>query len=254
MANVKITALAQLFSNALSNVDVVPIVDISESETKRIKLVPAISTVAHANDFATYTILSADINTVSDNVDSVVTNLDSFGNYSNTTFATFDYVDSNNTAEVETRRADNTFYSYNTHSVSTSANIVSTANSDLGSISFPWDTTFTGTVNLGEFQLQQTHTANVSVSGATIFSKNKNSFNCAKLIVNIKDLTYGQFQASEILLVHDNSVVRLTEYAIVHTSTNPIATFEADYSGDNVELVITAQSTDNMVTVLQFIN
>lgn len=249
MANVKITALAELFSNALSNVDVVPIVDISASETKKIKLVPAISTVAHANDYITYVALTGDINTVSDNVDSVVTNLDSFGSYSNSTFATAAGIN-----DIESRRADNTFYSYNTHSVSTSANIVSTANSDLGSISFPWNTTFTGTVNLGEFELQQTHTPNVSVSGATIFSRNKNSFNCAKLIVNVKDLTYGQFQASEILLVHDTSVVRLTEYAIVHTSTNPIATFEADFNGDNVDLVITAQSTDNRVTVLQFIN
>lgn len=243
MANVKITALTELFSNTLSNVDIVPIVDVSANETKQIKLEPAISSIAHANDYITYIALSSDINSVSDNVTVAVNNVDSFAENSNTAIAA-----------AESRRDDNIFYSYNTHSVSTSANIVSNASSDLGSTTFPWNTTFTGVVNLGEFELEQTHTPNVSVGSTAIFSRNKNTFNCAKLIVNIKDLTYGQFQASEVLLIQDTSVVRLTEYAIVHTSTNPIATFEAAYNGDNVELYISAESSDNSVTVLQFMN
>jgi len=242
MANVKITALSELFANTLSSVDVVPIVDISANETKRIKLSAAINEVAAANDYVTYSNLSSSIQ----EVDSALVD---FAAYSNNAFASNDGI-----VGVETRRADNTFYSYNTHSVSTSANVISTANSNLGAITFPWATTFTNTVNLGNFELEQTLTPNVSISGSTIFSRNKNIFNSAKLIVNIKDLTYGQHQASEILLVHDTSTINLTEYAIVHTSTNPIATFSADFNGDNVELTVSAESSDNTITVLQFIN
>lgn len=165
----------------------------------------------------------------------------------------FDKVSSNVDA-VEARRDANTFYETNTHSVSMSANLVSDAQSNLGSTTERWSNAYADTLNLGSFELEQTQTSNVSVGTAAIFSRNKNSFNSAKLIVNIEDLTYGQYQSSEILLVQDTVTVKITEYAIVHTSTHPIANFDADFDGDNVRLLISAQSSDNIVTVLQFVN
>lgn len=329
MANVKITELTELFSNALSSVDVVPIVDIDNNETKKISLSNAIIEIAggvdaySANDYITFTVLSSNLDTVSANVDSVEArrsantfylynensnviisaNLEPSANnvYSigapdkvwaeayfgpssiyigtvkisqndegikftdeNDVSVTLDTALGNvtqtlntlssNIDAVEARLESNVFYQSNTHSVIVSANIISNAQSSLGSVTERWSNAYADTLNLGSFEIEQTQTSNVSVSGATIFSRNKNSFNSAKLIVNIEDLTYGQYQSSELLLVQDTSLVRITEYAIVHTSTNPIASFDVGFNGDEVELSIYGESSDNIVTVLQFIN
>jgi hypothetical protein len=110
------------------------------------------------------------------------------------------------------------------------------------------------TVSIGTFTLEETITSNVSSAGATIFLMNKNLSNFAKLLVNVTDLTYGQYQSSEILLVHDSNEVRLVEYAIINTSTNPLVTFDANISGSDVRLSATALSADNLIKVLKFIN
>jgi hypothetical protein len=109
-------------------------------------------------------------------------------------------------------------------------------------------------VNIGSFTIEETLTSNVSSVGATVFLMNKDLSNFAKLLVNVTDLTYGQYQSSEILLVHDGNQARLVEYAIISTSTNPIAVFDASISGADIVLNATATSTDNLVRVLKFIN
>lgn len=325
MANVKITELSELFSNALASVDVVPIVDIDNNETKKISLSNAIAEIAggvdaySANDYITFTVLSSNLDTVSANVDAVESrrsantfyvynensnviisaNLEPSSNniYSigapdkvwaeayfgpssvyigtvkiaqndsgiiitdeNEVSVILDTALGNVAQTIDSLSANidelesNVFYQNNTHSVIVSANMVSNAQSNLGSVDERWSNAYADTLNLGSFEIQQTQTSNVSVSGATIFSKNKNTFNSVKLIVNIEDLTYGQYQSSELLLVQDTSLVRITEYAIVHTSTNPIASFDASFNGDDVELSIYGESSDNRVTVLQFMN
>ena len=69
MANVKITELTEIAATDVAAVDVVPIVDIDQDETKNV----SISNVASANDFVTFTRLDANINVVSSNVDAVET-------------------------------------------------------------------------------------------------------------------------------------------------------------------------------------
>lgn len=127
------------------------------------------------------------------------------------------------------------------------SNLVSAINELANTASFQ-------TVTIGTFTLEETITSNVSSAGATIFLMNKNSSNFAKLLVNVTDLTYGQYQSSEILLVHDSNEVRLVEYAIINTSTNPLVTFDATISGSDVQLNATALSSDNLIKVLKFIN
>lgn len=288
MANVKITDLTELFSNTLAGTDVLPIVDIDADETLKISIQSLREGVAYANDYVTYSVLSSNIDTVSSNVTLLTNNLASFSAYANVTFTTNTHIDtkiaelvdgapgvldtlneiaealgddpnfsntiSNSITDVETRRSDNTFYQYNEANVEMSANLVSNASSNIGSESKRWDTAYVDILHLGAFEVQQTQTSNVTVLPTAVFSRDKNLFNSAKLVVNIEDLTYGQFQSSEILLVQDTNKVNITEYAIVHTSTNPIATFEADFSGNDVRLLVTASSSDNLITVLQFIN
>ena len=110
------------------------------------------------------------------------------------------------------------------------------------------------TVSIGTFTLEETLTSNVSPVGSTVFLMNKNLSNFAKLLVNVTDLTYGQYQSSEILLVHDSNQVRIVEYAIINTSTNPLVSFDASINGTDIVLNATALSADNLVRVLKFIN
>ena len=73
MANVKITDLTELSAADSAAVDVFPIVDIDADATKKITIASLRTTVAFANDFATYATLYANINTVQNNVAAGVT-------------------------------------------------------------------------------------------------------------------------------------------------------------------------------------
>jgi hypothetical protein len=197
------------------------------------------NSIVFTDAFNSSVILNTSINNISLSIDQVSSNVDSL---------------SANVSDLDDRVQSNIFFQSNTHSVIVAANVVSNAASSLGSTTERWSNTYTDTINLGSFEIQQTQTANVNVVSTVIYSRHKNSFNSVKLLVNVEDLTYNQFQSSELLLVHDRSTVRITEYAIVHTSTNPIATFEAAFEGDDVQLSVSAQSSDNNITVLQFTN
>ena len=73
MANVKITELVELAAADVASGDVFPIVDVGADATKKVTIATLRTTVANANDFATYTILYANVNTVQDNVAAGVT-------------------------------------------------------------------------------------------------------------------------------------------------------------------------------------
>ena len=106
-------------------------------------------------------------------------------------------------------------------------------------------------VTLGGYTLAEQITNNVSAIGATVFSMPKTSHHFAKLLINVEDLTYGQFQSSELLLVQDGNDSRIVEYGIVFTSTNPIASYETMFQGDDVIVRATTTSSDNRVRVLK---
>ena len=65
MANVKITDLTELSAADSAAVDVFPIVDIDADATKKITIASLRTTVAAANDFVTFTLLNANVNTAS---------------------------------------------------------------------------------------------------------------------------------------------------------------------------------------------
>lgn len=94
----------------------------------------------------------------------------------------------------------------------------------------------------------------VAIGESEISTWNKNDFNFAKLIVNTEDITYGQYQSSEVLLVHDGTNVKLTEYALIYTSTEPLITFNAFIESNNVVLKANANSANNTVRILRILN
>lgn len=102
--------------------------------------------------------------------------------------------------------------------------------------------------------IDTTITGNVAIGESTVSTFDKNSFNFGKLIINTEDITYGQYQSSEVLLVHDGTNVKLTEYAIVHTSTNPIITFNAFIESDTVVLKANANSSNNTIRIRRILN
>jgi hypothetical protein len=69
MANVKITDLTELAAIDVAVDDVLPVVDISNDSTKKVTIASLTTSVADANDFATYTLLNANIDAVSSNAD-----------------------------------------------------------------------------------------------------------------------------------------------------------------------------------------
>ena len=68
MANVKITDLTALSAADSADADVFVVVDVSADQTKKMTKTEATASLAGANDFVTYTLLTANINTVQDNV------------------------------------------------------------------------------------------------------------------------------------------------------------------------------------------
>jgi uncharacterized protein YwbE len=66
----------------------------------------------------------------------------------------------------------------------------------------------------------------------------------AKLVIQAADTVTGERQMSEILLVHDGTVVTLTEYGIIYTNAS-LATYTASISGGNVIVNATSASTNS---------
>jgi len=197
MANVKITELTELAAVDVADNDVVPIVDVGGDTTKKVTAASLRTTLAEANDFVTYTLLSANIDTVSSNADAylvqlnanidvVQDNVTAQNSYITSTYATLTLVDSvqdnvgsaesnvaalrveylanvasteANVNAVESRRATNTFFTYNEASnvVIDSANVEPSTNNEfsLGSPDFVWKDVYVGpgTLHLGPLRL-----------------------------------------------------------------------------------------------------
>ena len=73
MANVKITDLTELAAADVAGTDVFPIVDLSADATKKVTIASLQTAVAAANDFVTYTNITANLDIVQDNVASEAT-------------------------------------------------------------------------------------------------------------------------------------------------------------------------------------
>ena len=75
MANVKITDLTALSASDSADADVFVVVDVDADETKKMTKAEAVTALSAANDFATFTLLNANVNTVQSNVATNVTDI-----------------------------------------------------------------------------------------------------------------------------------------------------------------------------------
>jgi hypothetical protein len=230
MANVKITELVELAAVDLADNDVLPIVDVGSDATKKVTIV-SLRSFASANDYVTFTSLSANIDAVQSNVNSAEANIIAYAaaansnlsatyisltsninaaeaniiayaavsnanlsatyfaalandyltvtflsgelantnTYLTTNYATLLLLDTvqdnvvaaeSNVVAVEARRSDNTFYTYNAHSVVSTANIIPSTNNilSLGAPDAVYKDVYVGpgTVYIGSVRLSDT--------------------------------------------------------------------------------------------------
>lgn len=85
-----------------------------------------------------------------------------------------------------------------------------------------------------------------SVSQFDLDTFAKGSYRAARYIIAMSEGT--NFHSTEVMLVHDGSVVTLTAYGTLKDST--LASIDADISGSNVRLLITPASTSS--TTIKF--
>lgn len=74
----------------------------------------------------------------------------------------------------------------------------------------------------------------------------KATYRAARYIIAMKEGT--NFHSTEVMLVHDGSVVTLTAYGTLKDTT--LATIDADISGSDVRLLVTPASANS--TVIKF--
>jgi hypothetical protein len=75
-------------------------------------------------------------------------------------------------------------------------------------------------------------------------------FRTAKVIIQVTNSTDGEYQAQEMMIVHNstnNAGVKSTEYAVLFTGSAALATFSTQVSGGNIELLATPSTANTLV-------
>lgn len=75
-------------------------------------------------------------------------------------------------------------------------------------------------------------------------------FRTAKVLIQINNASDGEYQAQEMLILHDstnNAGVKSTEYAVLFTGSAALATFSTQVSGGNIELLATPSTANTLV-------
>lgn len=81
-----------------------------------------------------------------------------------------------------------------------------------------------------------------TTSLTSIDSFSYTSYRSAKYIIQMSQ--GSDYQVSEVLLIHNNSSVFLTEYGVVETNSS-LGTLSADINNGNVRLLVTMNSSTN---------
>lgn len=173
MANVKITELTELAAADLADGDVFPIVDVGADTTKKVTAASVRQTLAYANDYATFTFIDANLNTVSGNADAYYTQLNANINVVQDNVAT----NVTDITALETRRSDNVFYTLNltgaahANVIINDANVEPTSNNtySLGAPDKVWKELYLGpnSLKLGKITISDLGGEGITITGAS---------------------------------------------------------------------------------------
>jgi hypothetical protein len=89
----------------------------------------------------------------------------------------------------------------------------------------------------------------VNAGTATLHSFETARYRSAKYYIQISNFDSGEFETSEVLLVHNGTSVYRTQYAKVFTGASSLGTVGATLSSGNVNLTFTGVSSGNYVKV-----
>jgi hypothetical protein len=110
------------------------------------------------------------------------------------------------------------------------------------------DLTVTGGTSFGGVAITSS-----SVTGVTTITDldtfNKTIYRSAKYTIQVQCTAgpnSGAFQASEILVIHTGTDAFMTDYAVIKSNGNTLATFTVDVAGDNIRLRATASASDTV--------
>jgi hypothetical protein len=97
----------------------------------------------------------------------------------------------------------------------------------------------------GTTETTQTQSATVILKFSSI------KYGSAKLLIQVYDTVSNQRQISELLVIHDDSGssgerVSATEYAVLFTGAEPLATFDVDANDDDI-LVLSIPNSENLL-------
>lgn len=90
-----------------------------------------------------------------------------------------------------------------------------------------------------------------TVSETEVDSFDITTYRSAKCTVQVKDTTTGEFQISEIIVIHDGTTAYLTTYGTIHTGAAPLATFDSDILNNNCRILATGASANSMTYKIQ---
>jgi hypothetical protein len=89
----------------------------------------------------------------------------------------------------------------------------------------------------------------VDTSTATLHSFEASRYRSAKYYVQISNFSTGEFETSEVMVIHDGTAAYKTQYGRVYTGAASLGTIGATLSSGNVSLTFTGVSAGNYVKV-----
>lgn len=78
-------------------------------------------------------------------------------------------------------------------------------------------------------------------------------FRTTKYLIQVKETGTSNFYSSEVLILHDDAEVYLTQYGTINTGTSPVSSIEADINSGNVRLLL-KPSVSNTITKISRIS
>ena len=94
--------------------------------------------------------------------------------------------------------------------------------------------------------------ANTSVgtSATVVDTFAKATYRVAKYVCQVSNSGLGEYQACELLVAHDGTTAKVTEYAEVYTGASSLGSFSAVVNGSNIEVKFTGANAGNAVKVM----
>ena len=111
--------------------------------------------------------------------------------------------------------------------------------------------TVNGTVSINNVQLAEINNTQVDSAVEDIDTWSATTYRAAKYVYRITNTASSEYQAGEIMVLHDGTNVQIAEYSLLRTGNNDLITFSVDIDSGNVRLRGSAQATGSNIKLLR---